>query len=301
MAAPAEETSPLPSLTLPEATNYIGVFLTLRCNLRCPYCINRFGGKQGGGALISGADWLRGLNRITPRPDLPISLQGGEPSLHPDFYQILQGLRPDLPVDLLTNLQFDVDEFMDRIPVGRLRRDSPYASIRVSYHPGQMDLSVLQQKVLRMLVRGYSVGIWAVNHPDREEEIARAQATSRDLGIDFRLKEFLGRHQGRLFGRYKYPQAVDSAQRRQVSCRTTELLVGPGGDVFRCHSDLYASRAPYGRLTDPDFRYSAGAFRPCKVYGDCNPCDIKVKTNRFQEFGHTSVEILFDDAPPPGD
>ena len=34
-----------------------------------------------------------------------------------------------------------------------------------------------------------------------------------------------------------------------------------------------------------------GKFRPCEVYGHCNPCDIKVKTNRFQVFGHTSVEI----------
>ena len=34
-------------------------------------------------------------------------------------------------------------------------------------------------------------------------------------------------------------------------------------------------------------------MRPCDVYGHCNPCDIKVKTNRFQEFGHTSVQIEF--------
>ena len=32
-------------------------------------------------------------------------------------------------------------------------------------------------------------------------------------------------------------------------------------------------------------------FRPCEFYGDCNPCDVKVKTNRFQIFGHTSVEM----------
>ncbi|MBI5232727.1 MAG: radical SAM protein, partial [Deltaproteobacteria bacterium] len=32
-------------------------------------------------------------------------------------------------------------------------------------------------------------------------------------------------------------------------------------------------------------------FRVCHVFGHCNPCDIKVKTNRFQQWGHTSVEI----------
>jgi len=33
-------------------------------------------------------------------------------------------------------------------------------------------------------------------------------------------------------------------------------------------------------------------YRDCKFYGDCNPCDIKVKTNRFQQSGHTSVDII---------
>lgn len=32
-------------------------------------------------------------------------------------------------------------------------------------------------------------------------------------------------------------------------------------------------------------------FRPCEFYGNCNPCDVKVKTDRFQVFGHTSCEI----------
>lgn len=283
---------PLTSSPLPMRINYIGAFLTLRCNLRCPYCINRFGDCATPPPLLSGAEWLRGLNRITPRPDLPVTLQGGEPSLHPDFYQILQGLRPDCAIDLLTNLQFDEDRFMDQIPPARLRRDAPYASIRVSYHPSQMDLAVLKRKVLKMLVKGYSIGIWAVRHPESERQVVRARDECLAAGIDFRFKEFLGLHQGRLHGSYSFPEAVGSAQRRRVECRSTELLIGPSGDCYRCHSDLYAGRIPYGHITDPELELSE-RFRPCEVFGDCNPCDVKVKTNRFQEFGHTSVEIKF--------
>ncbi|MBU4342850.1 MAG: hypothetical protein KKG21_02450, partial [Candidatus Omnitrophica bacterium] len=33
------------------------------------------------------------------------------------------------------------------------------------------------------------------------------------------------------------------------------------------------------------------AFRPCDWFGHCNPCDIKIKTNRRQVYGWTSVEI----------
>jgi len=32
-------------------------------------------------------------------------------------------------------------------------------------------------------------------------------------------------------------------------------------------------------------------FRECSKYGQCHPCDVKVKTNFKQELGHTSVEI----------
>jgi len=33
-------------------------------------------------------------------------------------------------------------------------------------------------------------------------------------------------------------------------------------------------------------------YRECYFYGDCNPCDVKIKTNRFQQYGHTSVDII---------
>jgi hypothetical protein len=64
--------------------------------------------------------------------------------------------------------------------------------------------------------------------------------------------------------------------------------------VHRCHSDLYEGRQAIGHILDPGFEID-NKFRPCSVFGHCNPCDIKVKTNRFQIFGHTSVEVLFQD------
>ncbi len=281
----------LPAIVLPPRYGYIAAFLTMACNLRCSYCINWFRDPRAGGAgMMDGADWARGLNRILSRPDRPITLQGGEPSLHPGFYDLLAHLREDITIDLLTNLQFDVEEFMARVPPGRIRRDAPYASIRVSYHPETMDLDETRGKVLRLLERGYSVGIWAVRHPGQIKEIESAAARCGADGIDFRFKDFLGEYQGCLHGQYKYPEAVSGTVGPPVTCRTSELLIAPSGHVYRCHSDLYASRTPIGHLLDEAFDVQ-DIFRPCEAYGLCNPCDIKVKTNRFQQFGHTSVEI----------
>lgn len=285
-------------IRIPEHYNYIAAFLTLACNLRCSFCINRFGGDPApSGRKLTGEEWIRGLNRIVSRPDLPVTLQGGEPSLHPDFIEIVNGVRPELNIDILTNLAFDVEDFARRVPPERLRRDAPYASIRVSYHPETMDLEPLLERVLFLQHRGFSIGVWGVLHPSQEEAIWAAAERSGSLGIDFRTKEFLGVHEGSFFGTIRYQGACSGSKHIRVLCRTTELLVGPSGNVHRCHSDLYAGREPVGSIVDPAFAIDP-KFRTCDAFGECNPCDVKVKTNRLQEFGHTSVEIVVDETPP---
>lgn len=284
------------NLVIPERFNYIAVFLTLACNLKCSFCINRYGNPGGSRAAMSPERWIEGLNRIVCRPDVPLTLQGGEPSLYRGFYPLINGLRRDLNIDILTNLQLDVDAFMDAVRPERLRREAPYASIRVSYHPEQMDLRALMAKVLRLMENGYSVGIWAVRHPAHLATVEQAREECAAVGIDFRFKEFLGWHDGRLHGEYRYDEALSRTPHLPVECRTTELIIGPGGDVFRCHADLYEGRPPVGHLNDEAFQIE-DRFRPCERFGFCNPCDVKLKTDRFQRFGHTSVTIRGPELP----
>jgi MoaA/NifB/PqqE/SkfB family radical SAM enzyme len=285
-----EKNAVLREIKIPESYNYIAVFLTFACNLGCSYCINRFEQKVVKRKMISGKEWVKGLNRIVSRPDLPVSLQGGEPSLHEDFIYIVNHLKPELNIDILTNLQFDIDRFMAEVDPDRVKRNSPYASLRVSYHPEQMDLDLTIKKVLKMLHKGFSVGIWGVMNPKYEENILQAQSRCRESGIDFRTKEFLGELDGKMHGNYKYAGACDKKFRKKAECRTTEFLIDSQAHIFRCHADLYAGTDPVGNLLDPDFKID-DSFKECVNFGHCNPCDIKVKTNRFQQFGHTSVEI----------
>lgn len=277
-------------IIIPDHYNYIAVFLTLACNLRCSYCINLFGEEGFSKKHLSGEEWVSALNRIVSRPDLPLTLQGGEPSLHKDFFYIINNVKRELNIDILTNLQIDVDEFIDRVDPERLKRDAPYASIRVSYHPETMELEPLVKKTLKMQEAGFSIGIWGVLHPSQEEEVRSAQKHCKSLGIDFRFKEFLGEYQGKMYGTYRYEGSTDRKFEKAVLCKTTELIVGNQGGVYRCHSDLYEGRDPVGNITDPDYVIE-DIYRPCHVFGHCNPCDVKVKTNRFQQFGHTSVDI----------
>ena len=281
----------LKPIALPERFNYIAVFLSFACTLRCGYCINHHGGDLVKKRWMSGEDWIRGLNRITGGADIPLTLQGGEPTVHKHFYQIVEGLKVERPIDLLTNLELDPDEFMRRIPPERMKRDSPYASIRVSFHRGQQEEDPLLKRVKYLQDHGYSIGIWVVDHPEYMDLTREVQKKAQDMGIDFRLKEFLGPYGGTNYGTMRYPEAVNATQVRDCECRTSELLIDPAGYIFRCHSDLYAGRLPVGNILDPEPPTSLGKWLPCAVYGKCNSCDIKVKNNRFQQYGHSSVEV----------
>ena len=292
-------TRDLPGPITPEDHhNYVAFFLTLSCNLACPYCINLHNGNtrnaQAKRRSMDTDAWIAAADRLRLREDLPLTLQGGEPTIYNGFYRFVREVREDIQMDLMTNLMFDVERFIREVPVWRFNREAPYAPIRVSYHMGQNRIEELVPRALRLLESGFKVGLYAVLHPDPEihDHILEVQRHCLEQGVDFRTKEFLGEHDGRLYGTFKYEDCVSASTLRHCDCRTTEIIVDPNGYVYRCHSDLYGERTPIAHILDADFdEKSLEIFRPCDFYGDCNPCDVKVKTNRFQVFGHTSVEI----------
>lgn len=285
----------------PPRYNYIALFLTLNCNLSCPYCINlnesNATRKSVMRSHITPEEWLDFIERLELydengqwREDIPLTLQGGEPTTYKGFYTLVNGIPDKFKLDLLTNFMFNVDEFIDKIPASKFTRDAKYAAIRVSYHPGQNTIDDLIKKHHKMRDAGFYVGIYSVATPQNLAHIKEVQELCKKEDIDFRLKEYLGFDGTSWHGTYKYLEAISQSVNRYCTCKTSELLVGPNGDVYRCHSDLYESRTPIGSILDSQFQIK-DIYRPCYVFGHCNPCDIKVKTNRFQEFGHTSVDI----------
>ena len=293
---------------LPDGYKYIAALVTMRCNLNCSFCLNAFDRRFDRRRFeeISAEKWAEALNRIDSRPDVPVTFSGGEPFLHKGFIRIINHLKPELPIDILTNLQWGkkgVERFIREVEPERLKRNSPYASIRVSYHPEQMrDSQKLVDDAKRLQDAGFSIGIWAVQYPSPQqlEAITQMQFRCRNSGIDFRLKDFTGRYEGKddfgrdfsiTYGDYsKYPGSAFSNQLRRCKCRTSELLIGPNASVYRCHRDMYAEENSIGSLLDENFELK-DIFRPCNNYGQCHPCDVKAKTNYRQQLGHTSVEI----------
>jgi hypothetical protein len=294
----------LSALALPAGFNYIGVFLTFGCNLNCTYCINDPG--QAGERIVMGNSempaefWAVGLSRLAPAltDDLPITLQGGEPTMFgrgAGLADILGGV--DAKFDLLTNLALPSPSMQRCIgPHGeRLRRSAPYPSIRVSYHPAEMDrvwtkgLETLIERCEALRAAGFTVdpdkrvsdvGIYLVAHPDNLPvlEEARRVAAGR---ISLEPKEFLGLEDGVLYGTYKYPFSTDlivgghGTKTLSAMCRTSELLIDPLGFVWPCHHHLYetwmrgGTREAFAMLREREFCFGGDAVRalPLKPIG----------------------------------
>ena len=144
-------------------------------------------------------------------------------------------------------------------------------------------------KVNKMRKKGYSVGIWGVDHPKYKVEVQLCEQLSKLNGVDYRYKEFLGELDGKLYGNYKYPEHMKGKVDR-CECKPSEMLIAPNGDIFRCHRDLYEkpTRA-YASLRDEHVHLMQDHVL-C-VSPKCNPCDGKIKYDRFQQDGHCSVDI----------
>ena len=274
-------------IQIPNSCNYIAAFLTFACNFKCSYCINKHGVFKKCKPM-SADEWVGVLNRLPATDELPITLQGGEPTLHPEFYDIVSQVNK--PMDLLTNLSFDVDTFMRHVSPLTFKREAPYPAIRVSFHPEYHNVNDVVKKVRKLLTHGYQVGLYLVDHPSNSEVKEVLKFACEVFDIDFRVKEFLGMWKGKMYGTFKYDGAVNGDRLRECMCKTSELLIAPDGGIHRCHSDLYELSNSVGNIVDvrKEIKFE---YLPCDKFGACNPCDVKVTTNRFQQYGHTSVDV----------
>jgi hypothetical protein len=274
----------LPLLHLPDTLNYIGVFLTLECNLNCSYCINdpeQLGRRSSLFPIqaksvrkgLTPGEWAVALRRIPFRPDLPITLQGGEPML----YWGGKGLGlilAEVPhyCDLLTNFALRPEVFSRNLngQHAKLQRDAPYPSIRVSYHAEEMNrawkgrgFDELVDRCAALKNQGFrvsphkadsDVGIYMVEHPDNV--VTPQMKAAYDGRVPFECKEFLGVYEGVLYGHYLYPFSTDLISRSihpvtlSCECRTTELLVDPLGFIWGCHYYLYEGWSHNGPLEE---------------------------------------------------
>lgn len=246
--------------------NYIGIFLVMRCNYRCSYCINW----KNKYTERDGKYWVKNLNKL--ETNLPITFGGGEPSLHKDFYYILKNLKHK--VHLLTNLSFDPQLLIDNnINLDMFDNEKSFAPIRVSFHSEFMDKDIVLEKMRFLKEHGFRAALYCV---ETKQNIKAIKFFKSQEWLDFQTKPLLD-------------NIIKQAQNtKKVLCRTKELLVAPDGKIYRCHRDLYKKDGFVGTLdTIKEISY---IFGECYHGNECHPCDLKIKRDRFGKEGYCAIE-----------
>ena len=258
-------------MRLPNSYNYIGLFLTFRCCYNCSYCINW----KNLVKEVESEYWINCLRNL--ETDLSVTLSGGEPSLYKGFYEVINEIPQK--IDILTNLQFDVVEFKERVSPDRFDSGKSFAPIRASFHSEFMDIEETLRKVDFLMEAGFRIGLYCVDHVSNNYAI-------KELGkikwLDFQIKPLLDN------------KVKESYVSNLVKCRTSQLLLNPEGKIFGCHRDLYKRKNEIGFLNNVskiDFEY-----RKCYNVEECHLCDIKIKRDRFGKNGYCAVDIIKDGA-----
>lgn len=284
-------------IIIPDNYDYIGVYLTNKCHLKCDYCITTHHGsnfQKKERKCLSAEQWVNSLNRLVLPQDVPVTLQGGEPFLYSGIWEILE--KVNHKIDILTALPpfLTKEHFVKLKTLEWNKRKTPYPTIRVSYHKGQHDYKKLIEKIAE-LQSMLNIGLFCLEHPSYKQEFIEVQEFCKRFGVEVRRKEFLGYWNGKLYGTFKYKDACIGRNKGIcVQCKNTVIPIAPNGDIYRCHSDLYFGREnlKLGNILDDDLVIQ-NKYHKCDNYGTCSECDVKIKTNRYQIFGYTSADIKF--------
>jgi len=88
------------------------IYLTLKCNLSCSYCVNeKIRGVNKKRTPAKASAWCRAINRQGRH----VVFTGGEPFLYRELPQLINGIDPFLSVSIYSNLSFDISDALEKI------------------------------------------------------------------------------------------------------------------------------------------------------------------------------------------
>lgn len=265
---------PLPT---PEIHVWVA-YLTARCNFACDYCIQKpqmIPGQRrkpwGRYQELTGKQWVEALNAYPVRPEHPLILTGGEPSLHKDFAFIASRLE-GYDLDMTSNLTFDIDAFAKEMRAhGKTFKTSFH-----TYHPKFISPEKWLDQAERLRDSGIvdeptfsMVNLQEFPHfrdDEHDQNLKKLIQMADGRGLLYQFNEFRGTHMGEGFNRdHKY----------KIDCTSAWVNIDPEGSVFNCQYHLTERKKSFGNITAIDDCKplpKMGEFFSCTDFGYCDPC-----------------------------
>lgn len=120
----------------------LGWDLCYTCNYRCPYCCvwEKYSEDN---LFLEVKQWGEVWDRIYSRyGSCHIYMSGGEPSVYPNFYELVKRLIQRHSVEICTNLSWDVERLIPEFPPDILR-------VAPTFHPTFADFEEFFDKLIR--------------------------------------------------------------------------------------------------------------------------------------------------------
>lgn len=264
---------------LPTAEIHVWVaYLTARCNFACDYCIQKpqmIPGQRrkpwGRYQELTGRQWVEALNAYPVRPEHPLILTGGEPSLHKDFAFIASRLE-GYQLDMTSNLTFDVDAMAREMRT----HGKQFATSFHTYHPKFLAPEKWLDQAERLRDSGLvAAPVFSMVNLERfphfrddehDRNLAKLAQLADRRGLVYQWNEFRGTHMGEAFNRdHKY----------RIDCTSAWVNIDPEGNIHNCQYHLTERKHAFGNVTDitnckplP----AMGEFFACTDFGYCDPC-----------------------------
>lgn len=176
--------------------------ITYQCNYQCSYCY--FWKIKKKHPYIDIEKWVDIWKNIFNKyGSCHIRFSGGEPTVYPNFFDLVASLSEIHTIDITTNFSFNIDYLIKKINPEPL-------FISASFHPEFDNINDSLQKVLNLRQHGFRVsGIAYVAYPPLLQNLKEIMKITKKNNVEFKIIPFSGVFEGRVF-----PKGYSDAEKR---------------------------------------------------------------------------------------
>ena len=166
--------------------------ITYRCNYQCSYC--KFWKIEENQNYIKIKKLIRIWENIFNKYGCcHIRFSGGEPTIYPNFFELLAELSQMHTIDITTNLNFNIDNLIRRVNPEPL-------TISPSFHPEFDNIHDFLEKAVKLRQHGFQVsGISYVAYSPHLNNLKAIMEITERNNMEFKIIPFHGTFQGRTF------------------------------------------------------------------------------------------------------
>ncbi|MDP8259975.1 MAG: radical SAM protein [Candidatus Gygaella obscura] len=174
--------------------------LNYECNFNCPYCSVMYWGEEkitrkDKTVFLSVDEWIEHWEKIYDiYGSVEIHIVGGEPTIYPGFFKLVERLSKKHYFGFDTNLSADFTDFIKTIPPERVS-----FGIGASFHPTQTKFEDFINKVDRLARANFKIWINYVAYPEQLNEIAYYKNEVEKRGYHFVMQPFCGKYKDKIY------------------------------------------------------------------------------------------------------